>query len=76
MTGADLPFAQLERFRTAVLDDTALQAKLEAIEDHEAFIALVLEMGQAGGFHFGEDDIRLAMQATRRLFLARLMVSS
>jgi hypothetical protein len=71
-----IPYSvQLDRFCAAVLEDVTLHDGLAAIEDVEAFIALVLEMGEARGFIFSASDIRAAMQTTHRVFCARLLVS-
>ncbi|WP_413988998.1 hypothetical protein ACMDCR_23765 [Labrys okinawensis] len=72
---ADLPSVQLDRFCAAVLEDVTLHDGLAAIEDMEVFIALVLKMGEARGFIFTDSDIRAAMQTTRHVFCARLLVS-
>jgi predicted ribosomally synthesized peptide with nif11-like leader len=61
----------LEQFRELVLRDPVLQEQLRSLEDVNKFLALVVELGQARGFDFTQDDVRVAMQASRRAWMER-----
>lgn len=63
--------ASFDEFRRAVLADQALQAKLRDITDTAAFIEQALALGQALGYAFTAEDIRNAMQASRRAGIER-----
>ena len=65
----------LDQFRAAVLEDVSLHEKLRRLDDAEAFIALVLDMGRDRGFAFTAEDVQAAMGATWRVFLARSIVA-
>ncbi len=60
-----------ERFRDQVLQDSALQEQLRAIEDRDAFMRRVVELGQENGYAFGVEQVAAAMQATRRAWIER-----
>lgn len=67
----DMPRQDLERFRELVLRDPVLQEQLQGIRDRDSFVALVLQAGQARGFIFTADDVTVAMQADRRVWMER-----
>jgi len=79
VNGADTPMraavsaqpgsSGLERFRSAVHGDAALQARLSDIEDRQAFIALVVRLAAERGCATTPAEIEQAMQETRRLGL-------
>lgn len=60
-----------ERFRYQVLEDLALQNQLRGIEDREAFLRRVVELGQENGYAFDVKDVTFAMQASRRAWIER-----
>ncbi len=65
--------AGFDAFRRAVLADQGLQEKLRDIEDPAVFIEHTLALGQARGCVFTAEDIRHAMQASRRTWSERWM---
>jgi hypothetical protein len=60
-----------DAFRRAVLADQGLQEKLRDIEDPAMFIEQVLALGQAQGCVFTAEDVRNALQASRRAWIER-----
>jgi len=60
-------------FRERVLQDAALQNRLKDIADRDEFIALVEQLGGEGGFTFTRDDVVQAMQASRRVWIERML---
>jgi hypothetical protein len=52
-----------EPFRRLVLGDAALQQELMQTADRGKFIALTLELGQARGFDFTEEDVTAALRS-------------
>ncbi len=60
-----------ERFRDQVLQDPGLQEQLVQIENREAFLQRVVELGQHNGYSFGAEEVTWAMQANRRAWLER-----
>ena len=61
----------LEHFRRLVAADPALQAVLWAESDREAFVALVVELGESHGCRLDGGVIRQAMKAGRRTWIER-----
>ena len=60
-----------ERFRDLVLENTELQAQLREVENREAFMRLVVQLGQDRGYSFGVEQVASAMQASRRAWIER-----
>lgn len=58
-------------FRKAVLKDRALQARLRSELDDTAFGIFVKQVGAECGYEFTEDDVRAALQASRRAWMER-----
>jgi predicted ribosomally synthesized peptide with nif11-like leader len=63
--------ATFDEFRRAVLADQSLQEKLRDIPDSAIFVEQTLVLGQALGYTFTADDIKNAMQASRRAWIER-----
>ncbi len=61
----------LERFRYQVLQDALLQKQLREVEDREAFVRLLVRLGQEHGCSFGVEEVAVAMQASRRAWIER-----
>lgn len=61
----------LEQFRQLVLRDRALQEQLREISDQEAFLALVVRLGAAHGYHFTVEEVAEALRASRRAWIER-----
>ncbi|GGF26816.1 hypothetical protein GCM10011611_36050 [Aliidongia dinghuensis] len=66
---------QFEAFRDLVLRDAALLAPLRREEEPTRFSELVVETGRQLGFRFTRDDVASALQAARRAWLERTLVS-
>jgi hypothetical protein len=62
---------RFEQFRELVLADHSLQARLQAFEDVDAFIAEVVHAGQQCELRFTVEDVRAALQAGRRAWFER-----
>jgi quercetin dioxygenase-like cupin family protein len=63
----DLPVrSDLDRFREVVRRDVLLQQRLRAVEDRDAFIALVVQLASRAGYRTTADEIDGAMRETRR----------
>jgi predicted ribosomally synthesized peptide with nif11-like leader len=60
-----------EQFRQLVLRDTVLQEQLRSTPEREAFIALVLRMGEERGYAFTVEDVEAAMRASQQAWLLR-----
>lgn len=60
-----------EKFRQIVLQDSALQRKLQLISDSEEFVLRVVESGREKGLKFGEEDVLAAMNEGRRIWIER-----
>lgn len=60
-----------DEFRRAVLADQLLQEKLRDIPDSASFVEQTLALGQALGCTFTADDVRNALQASRRAWIER-----
>ena len=60
-----------EQFRETVLRDRELQEALRATPDREAFISLVVGLGEERGYSFTAADVKDALQAGRRSWLER-----
>ena len=56
--------AQLERFRTFVLENVALHEELRSANQQHEFVQAVVEIGQRHGFAFTAQDVAQAIQAT------------
>ena len=63
--------ANFERFRQLVLQDVEMQQQLRATSDDEAFLNLLIELGQKSGCSFTVDTVEAASNAQRRLWLER-----
>lgn len=66
-----MSLSDLERFRQLVSEDPALQETLLSVSDNEAFIALVIELGQQRGCMVSANDVQTALDAGRRSWLER-----
>lgn len=58
--------SDLDRFRRLVLQDSSLQEQLRDIDDHDAFIALVVKLAAEGGYGITAAEIDDAMRRTRQ----------
>lgn len=65
------PVKEFESFRTFVIDNRSVQAKLVAIENMEDFLLQVVQTGEAHGFHFEQDTVVAALRANRRAWIER-----
>ena len=54
-----------------MLNEPALQERLRAIPDVDAFVAEAVRLGAAQGFAFGEEDLRAAMRSGRQAWHAQ-----
>ena len=63
--------ANLEHFRQLVLQDTKLQQRLRDTPDSDAFMSLLIELGQEKGYGFTTDTVQAALNSQRRLWLER-----
>jgi mannose-6-phosphate isomerase-like protein (cupin superfamily) len=61
-------------FRACVLDDAALQARLQAEADPAAFVARAVALGVERGFRFDAEDVRAAMAQGRRAWVEQWML--
>ena len=62
---------RLEQFRQLVLEEVSLQEKLIKAPDLEAFLGLVVRLGEERGYIFAVDDVEAALHASRRAWLER-----
>lgn len=69
-SGAD----EFARFRERVWSDDDLGAKLRAPATDEAFFAATVAEGRAAGFRFDTTDVRAALAAGRREWIAQWLV--
>jgi len=60
-----------EQFRQLVLGQVTLQEKLRQIEDHDDFIRTVVKLGNDNGYSFDAEDVRNAMNLSRRSWIER-----
>jgi hypothetical protein len=60
-----------EHFRQLVFRDRALQEALRATSELERFIELVVELGRERGYDFTADDVKSALDASRRAWSER-----
>ena len=60
-----------EQFRALVFTDAALQERLNAVEDEESFVALVVQLGVERGYDFTLEDVAAAIRAARRAWIER-----
>jgi quercetin dioxygenase-like cupin family protein len=74
--GAQIDSAQqrLERFRRHALADADLRVVLQAEEDRDSFIGRVVAEGRRRGIGFTAEDVRSAMDASRRAWTERWLV--
>ncbi len=61
-------------FRAEVLEDAALQARLQAEADPTAFVASAVALGAERGFRFGAEDVRAAMAQGRRAWIEQWLL--
>jgi hypothetical protein len=66
--------AAFAAFRSAVLDDVELQARLREVDSPDDFIARCGELASPRGYHFDAEDVRTAMRSGRTAWLQRKMV--
>jgi hypothetical protein len=66
-----MPTNDFDQFRQRVLATLALQEELREIEDHDEFILKVVELGGDHGFSFNVEDVKNAMNASRRSWIER-----
>ena len=66
-----MPTNDFDQFRQCVLATLALQEELREIEDHDEFIQKVVELGGDHGFSFNVEDVKNAMNASRRSWIER-----
>jgi quercetin dioxygenase-like cupin family protein len=66
--------AAFAAFRSAVLDDVEMQARLREVDSSDAFIARCRELASLRGYHFDAEDVRAAMRSGRTAWLQRKMV--
>ena len=52
----------LERFRQLVTEDSALQEALLSVSEQEAFLDLVIKLGQERGCMLSANDVRSALK--------------
>jgi hypothetical protein len=64
-----------DQFRQIVLDDMALQERLQATTDRHEFVDLVVLLGEERGCHFTAADVEAAMSANRKAWLQHRMVA-
>jgi hypothetical protein len=62
---------QFERFRSAVLSDVALQQRLSAYTERDAFVDAVVRAAAEAHLAVTADDVEEAMRAGRRSWLER-----
>jgi predicted ribosomally synthesized peptide with nif11-like leader len=62
---------RFEQFRQLVLQETVLQERLRETSDREAFIKLVVRLGEERGYRFTAADVEAAMQASQQAWLLR-----
>lgn len=48
----------LERFRQLVMEDEALQARLQASPDLESLVSTTVQLGADNGYDFTADEVR------------------
>ena len=61
----------LERFRSVVVEDDGLQARLNGFDDFQDFKEAVLQAGSERGFEFTPQELDEAIRAARRSWLER-----
>lgn len=61
----------LEQFRRIVWQDAMLQERLLETLDAEAFLRLVVQLGQERGCHFTIEDVATALRAGQRVWIER-----
>jgi len=66
-----MPTNDFDQFRQRVLATLALQEELREIEDHDEFILKVVELGGDHGFSFNVEDVKNAVNASRRSWIER-----
>ena len=66
-----MPTNDFDQFRQLVLATLALQEELREIEDHDEFIQKVVELGSDHGFSFNVEDVKNAVNASRRSWIER-----
>ncbi|HEV2674549.1 MAG TPA: aspartyl/asparaginyl beta-hydroxylase domain-containing protein [Aliidongia sp.] len=66
---------QLENFCALVLRDAGLRESFRQEEHADRFVDLVVEIGSRHGFRFTADDVGAVMQAARRTWFERSLVS-
>lgn len=64
----------LEQFQRVVLEDVSLQHQLLNVSDRDTFLRLVVQLGATRGYLFTVDDVRLALQASRRAWVEQKTV--
>jgi len=73
--GADVSWfmslPSLDEFRQLVLREPTLQRRLSEPTDLGQFLELVLREGKEHGFDFTPEDLRQALNASRRAWLER-----
>jgi hypothetical protein len=62
-----------DAFRNVVLEDLSLQKRLRETPDVQAFLSLVLELGEKMGYSFSEGDVRAALSSSRLAWNHRWM---
>jgi hypothetical protein len=66
--------AAFAAFRSAVLDDVELQARLREVDSPVAFIERCAQLAVPRGYHFDAEDVRAAMRSGRTAWLQRKIV--
>jgi predicted ribosomally synthesized peptide with nif11-like leader len=56
-------------FRQRVFADPTLQNRLRSVSQPEAFVALVVQLGNENGFHFVTEDVTAAMKRGQTAWL-------
>jgi predicted ribosomally synthesized peptide with nif11-like leader len=60
-----------ETFRRVVLGNPALQERLRAVSDREAFRLLTVQIGNELGFDFTTEDVESALKDGQRAWIER-----
>ena len=59
------------RFRSLVLSDLSLQARLRDIEDSKEFVAALIGLGAENGCVFTEEDVEWAKSENNQIWIER-----
>jgi hypothetical protein len=61
----------LAEFQQQVLHDVVLQEPLRAITDRTAFVAAVVQLGNAHGYTFTAEEVEAVMRVNQRNWIER-----